>query len=64
MMKNYHKRNNYERLLVILCHYCNEKIPKLNSISDYWLLLQINEKLARLGLITYTEQELENIDIT
>ena len=63
MITNYHFRKNYERLFVILCHHCNDKIPKLDSISDYWLLLQINEKLARLGLITYTEKELESIDI-
>jgi hypothetical protein len=38
-------------------------MPNIKSLSDYWLLIYINDKLTHLGLITYTDDELEKIEL-
>ena len=63
MKFNYHTRKNYERLFEILCHQAREQMPNIKSLSDYWLLIYINDKLTHLGLITYTDDELERIEL-
>lgn len=63
MKINYHIRKNYERLFEILCHQSREQIPNIKSLSDYWLLMYINDKLIHLGLIPYTDEELETIEL-
>lgn len=60
---NHHIRSNYERLFEILCHYSLEQVPNVKSLSDYWLLVYINDKLTQLELITYTNEELEKIEL-
>lgn len=63
MKINYHIRKNYERLFEILCHQAREQMPNVKSLSDYWLLMYINDKLTSLGLIPYTNEELETIEL-
>jgi hypothetical protein len=63
MKINHHIRNNYERLFEILCHQAREQMPNVKSLSDYWLLMYINDKLTSLGLIPYTNEELETIEL-
>jgi hypothetical protein len=38
-------------------------MPNVNSLSDYWLLMYINDKLTHLGLIPFTDDELEKIEL-
>ena len=54
-----HYRKNYELLYNRLCSELEEKPILVNKISDYSLLLQINNLLLRLGCIGFNEEELE-----
>jgi hypothetical protein len=58
-MKNYNLRCNYEQLVVKLSLIANEKVKNLKYLSDYQLLCRLNEILATLNLIPFTEEELE-----
>ena len=60
-MTNHYTRQGQERLLVDLMVTANSDIyySKINNLSDYQLMLKINEYLAKLDLVTYTEEELE-----
>jgi hypothetical protein len=58
-MENYNLRCNYEQLVVKLSLIANEKVKNLKYLSDYQLLCRLNELLATLNLIPFTEEELE-----
>ena len=58
-----HKRSNYE----ILFHRLNSELGNepcsLEKVSDYQLLLQIDNLLKVLGCLPYTQQELADISL-
>lgn len=58
-MKNYHYRKNYEMLYYKLCNELGLSIVLVDTWSDFKLLNQMNLLLSRLGLMTFSEEELE-----
>lgn len=60
-MTNHYTRIGQEKLLYSLMLECNDlkhSEPK-NNLSDYQLMLKINDYLIKLNLTPYTEEELE-----
>ena len=58
-MTNHYTRQGQENLLFDLMITVGAGIMPIKSLSDYQLMLKINEYLAKLDLVTYTEDELE-----
>lgn len=60
-MGKYDIRKHYNCLLNRLRKECEEPPTDTTVYSDFTVLLQINKYLAKLGCVTYTKEELENI---
>ena len=60
-MEKHYTRNGQEKLLYTLMLECNDlkHLEPKNKLSDYQLMLKINEYLIKLNLTPYTEEELE-----
>ena len=59
-MTSHYTRKGQERLLVDLMLTAGKSVnPNIKYLSDYQLMLKINEYLIKLDLVTYTEEELE-----
>lgn len=59
-MSQYHKRVEYEKLLIRLCKDAKLVLPSsYNLLSDYQLLCTINSVLTHLNLTQYSYEELE-----
>lgn len=58
-MTNHYTRKGQENLLFDLMITTGVGTMPIKSLSDYQLMLKINEYLAKLDLVTYTEEELE-----
>lgn len=59
-MLNHNKRENYEKYYLKLCKEANEKAyHKYQKLSDFALLLKMNELLMKLNCQPMNEDELE-----
>ena len=58
-MTNHYTRKGQENLLFDLMITVGAGTMPIKSLSDYQLMLKINEYLAKLDLVTYNEEELE-----
>ena len=58
-MTNHYTRIGQENLLVDLMTTVGDGVVYPKNLSDYQLMLKINEYLLKLDLVPYTEEELE-----
>ena len=65
-MVNHHKRENYIQLFKKLCNECKDEnicSENVELIGNTSLLFRINYLLLKLGLIPFTESELNTIQL-
>lgn len=59
-MTNHYTRLGQERLYIDLMKTSGQRqIPSPKTLSDYYLMVKINDLLKSLDLTPYTEEELE-----